>query len=52
MTTIPVAICGLLYLATSVGFAMKHQWGWSLSYFAYAVANVGLIMASLSEQTK
>jgi hypothetical protein len=46
MTNITVAICGLLYLATSIGFAMEKQWSWTLTYFAYALANVGLILAA------
>lgn len=47
MTNVTVAICGLLYLATAIGFAWKKQWGWSLAYFAYALANVGLIWAAI-----
>lgn len=46
MTNLTVAICGLLYLATAIGFIMKHQWSWALTYFAYALANVGLILAA------
>jgi hypothetical protein len=46
MTDITVGICGLLYLATAIGFILKQQWPWALTYFAYALANVGLIMAS------
>ena len=41
-----VAICGVLYFGTSVGFGLKHEFGWALAYFAYALANVGLIIAS------
>lgn len=46
-----VAICGLLYIATAIGMLIQHKWGLSLAYFAYALANVGLIIASV-ELTK
>jgi hypothetical protein len=51
MTNVTVGICGILYLATSLGFFYKKQWSWALTYFAYALANVGLIMAAM-ETTK
>lgn len=47
MTNYTVAICGLLYLATSIGFIFQKEWGFALAYFAYALANVGLIMAAI-----
>lgn len=37
----------LLYFATAVAFCAKRQPAWALTYFAYALANVGLIWASL-----
>lgn len=37
----------LLYFATGVAFCAKKQPAWALTYFAYAVANIGLIWASL-----
>jgi hypothetical protein len=46
MTNLTVAICGVLYLMTAVGFLMKQQWSWALTYGAYALANVGLILAA------
>lgn len=49
MTTIPVAICGILYLGTAIGFILKGQYSWALTYFAYALANVGLILASIGK---
>ena len=42
------AITGILYLFTSIAFLTKKEWSWALTYFAYALANVGLIWASLS----
>lgn len=46
MTNITVAICGVLYLGTSIGFIMEKQWGFAITYLAYSLANVGLIMAA------
>ena len=46
MTNITVAICGVLYLGTSIGFIMEKQWGFAITYFAYSLANIGLIMAA------
>lgn len=37
----------LLYFATGIAFCAKKQPAWALTYFAYAVANIGLIWASL-----
>jgi heme O synthase-like polyprenyltransferase len=47
MTNITVAICGLLYLGTSIGFIIQKQYSWALTYFAYSLANVGLILAAI-----
>jgi len=41
------AACGLLYLAAAVGYAVNGRWDWTITYGAYAVANVGLILAAL-----
>ena len=41
------AITGVLYLLTALAFCAKRQPAWALTYFAYALANVGLIWASL-----
>ena len=48
-TTVGPAICGVVYLLTAVAFARDGRAGWALAYFAYAMANVGLIWASLAE---
>lgn len=37
----------LLYLATAAAFLVKKQPSWALVYFAYSLANVGLIWASV-----
>jgi len=36
-----------LYFFTACAFVAKRQPSWALTYFAYALANVGLIWASL-----
>jgi hypothetical protein len=36
-----------LYFLTGCAFLAKHQPSWALTYFAYSLANVGLIWASL-----
>lgn len=36
----------LLYLSTSIIYASKYNWPWALIWFAYAVANLGLIWAA------
>ena len=52
MTSVAVGVAGLLYLITSISFLLKHQWSWALTYFAYALANVGLILAALETPPK
>jgi hypothetical protein len=42
-----VAICGILYLLTAIGFVMQKKFPWAIAYAAYALANVGLIWAAL-----
>lgn len=37
----------ILYLATTVAFIYKREYPWALTYFAYALANVGLVWASV-----
>lgn len=37
----------VLYFLTAVAFCAKRQPAWALTYFAYALANIGLIWASL-----
>jgi hypothetical protein len=47
LTYVLPAVTGLLYLGTSAAFLVKKKPEWALTYFAYALANVGLIWASL-----
>lgn len=44
------AICGAIYFLTAAAFAYDFRWGWALAYFAYGLANVGLIWASIVER--
>ena len=43
-------ITGVLYFVTAIAFACRRQPPWALVYFAYALANVGLIWATLMEK--
>ena len=35
-----------LYFATGVSYALKNNFPWALIWFAYALANLGLIWAA------
>lgn len=50
MTLVGPAICGVIYFITAAAFGYQARWGWALAYFAYGLANVGLIWASLVEK--
>lgn len=41
------AIVGLFYLAAACGYYAHGSRGFALAYAAYAVANVGLILAAI-----
>jgi FtsH-binding integral membrane protein len=41
------AVTGVLYALTALAFVAKKDMPWALVYSAYALANVGLILASL-----
>lgn len=40
------AIVGVLYAITGLGYLWQRQYGWGIVWLSYAMANVGLIMAS------
>lgn len=46
MSSITIAVCGVLYLLAAVDLARKGQTGLALAFLAYAIANVGLIVAT------
>jgi len=50
LSVIGPSICGVVYFATSTAFLFDRRYGWSLAYFAYALANVGLVWASMVEK--
>lgn len=47
LTTLLPGITGVLYFITAVAFLFQNRAGFALTYFAYALANIGLIWASL-----
>lgn len=49
MSSFAVGICSVLYLYTSFELLVKGQVGLSLTFFSYALANVGLIFAMMSK---
>ena len=48
VTRLMPALTGLLYLIAAVAFVADNRYSWGLVYFAYAVANIGLILAAIS----
>lgn len=36
----------VLYLITGTSFAFKGNWAWALTWWAYGLANIGLIWAA------
>jgi hypothetical protein len=47
MSTWALGLAAILYLIASVGEVMKVHYGMALALFCYAVANVGLIWATI-----
>tara|TARA_B110000503_G_scaffold95469_1_gene143738 strand:+ start:1917 stop:2060 length:144 start_codon:yes stop_codon:yes gene_type:complete len=46
MGTILISIVSVIYLGVAASMLMTGQHGMALAFFAYALANVGLIMAA------
>lgn len=46
MSTVAIAICGVLYLLTAADLWWNGKTGLALAFASYALANVGLIMAA------
>lgn len=40
-------ITGVLYTAAGFGYAWRGEEGWAVAYFAYALANAGLVWAAI-----
>jgi len=52
LTIILPGLCGACYAITALAFAYEKRPGWALCYFAYALANVGLVWASIAERAQ
>ena len=39
----------VLYLIAAISFLVKKNYAWALTWFCYAVANIGLIWASFKK---
>jgi hypothetical protein len=46
LETFTVGAAFVLYLLCSLSYSSKQDWLWALVWFAYAVANLGLILAA------
>lgn len=42
MSGLLLSIVSFIYLGVAISFALEHKYGFSLAFFAYAVANVAL----------
>ena len=45
-------IAAVLYMIVAVGYGMKKEWAWCLVWTSYALANVGLVLASLTGEVE
>ena len=43
---IVISISALLYFSVGVSYLMKRQYAWAMVWFAYSMANLGLILTS------
>lgn len=43
---IVISVSALLYFSVGVSYFCRFEWAWALVWFAYAAANVGLILAA------
>lgn len=41
-----LALCAAIYVGVAVGYARRGEFGMALAFLAYAVANVGFILAN------
>jgi hypothetical protein len=46
MSTWAIAVCAVLYLVTAYDLVQNGQIGLALAFVCYAVANIGLILAT------
>ena len=40
----------LLYASAAISYALKREYAWALVWLSYAMANVGLVMLSLTKK--
>ena len=45
ITWVAPSVVGVFYLATSIAYLCKGEAAWALIWFAYALGNVGLVLA-------
>ena len=43
---IVISISGVLYFSVAVSYFLKQQYAWAMVWFAYSMANVGLMLAA------
>lgn len=46
MSAWAIGVCGVLYVVTALDLYRQRQYGLALAFAAYALANVGLILAA------
>jgi len=46
VSTWAIAVCGFLYILTAIDLYSKGQVGMALAFLCYAIANMGLILAT------
>lgn len=46
MSKLLIAVCGVIYLGISIDQGIKHNFSIAVTYFGYALGNVGLYMAA------
>ena len=45
-------IAAILYMIVAVGYGLKKEWAWCLVWSSYALANVGLVLASMTGEVE
>ena len=46
LESLTVSISMIMYFITGTSFALKGNFPWALTWYAYSLANVGLILAA------
>ena len=45
-------IAAVLYTIVGVGYGIRKEYAWCLVWISYALANVGLVLAAMSGESK